>query len=105
MERGEALRFVSPRLQRVVRRSASGRLKALLPGYALPAATLYAVYTSRRYLSPKVRTFVDFLAGGCASGDDDGGSATAVDHWTSGVPVPSRSTPSTSAAPARTRKY
>ncbi|MDC8757551.1 LysR family transcriptional regulator [Janthinobacterium fluminis] len=42
---------------------AAGRLERLLPGYAAPAATLYAVYTSRRYLSSKVRTFIDFLAG------------------------------------------
>ena len=56
---------------------ASGRLKALLPEYSLPAATLYAVYTSRRYLSPKVRTFVDFLVGDCASGDGDCGAPLA----------------------------
>ncbi len=38
------------------------RLEVLMPDYTLPTASLYAVYTSRRYLSPKVRTFVDFLA-------------------------------------------
>ncbi|MEH2414923.1 LysR family transcriptional regulator [Nostoc sp.] len=37
------------------------RLEVLKPDYTLPTAFLYAVYTSRRYLSPKVRTFVDFL--------------------------------------------
>ncbi|MGC2520844.1 MAG: LysR family transcriptional regulator [Burkholderiales bacterium] len=41
---------------------AARRLVALLPDYALPNAALFAIYTSRRYLSPKVRTFVDFLA-------------------------------------------
>ena len=42
---------------------AAGRLRRVLDGYrSLPALTLYAVYTSRRYLSPKVRSFVDFIA-------------------------------------------
>lgn len=40
---------------------ASGRLVGLKPEYMLPHV-LEAVYTSRRYLSPKVRTFVDFLS-------------------------------------------
>jgi DNA-binding transcriptional LysR family regulator len=48
---------------------AAGRLVEILPGYALAPIPLYAVYTSRRYLSPKVRTFVDFMAGECR---DDG---------------------------------
>ncbi len=38
------------------------RLEVLKLKYALPTAFFYAVYTSRRYLSPKIRTFVDFLA-------------------------------------------
>jgi len=45
---------------------AAGRLVELLPEHRLVAATLYAVYTSRRYLAPKVRTFVDHLASACA---------------------------------------
>ncbi len=40
----------------------SGRLRALLPDYALDDLTLYALYPSNRHLSPKVRTFVDFMA-------------------------------------------
>ena len=40
----------------------SGRLVQLLPGYRLPRAPITAVYPSRRHLSSKVRTFVDFLA-------------------------------------------
>jgi DNA-binding transcriptional LysR family regulator len=59
---------------------ALGRLKALLPDYAMPAATLYAVYASRRYLSPKVRTFVDFVAGHCATSDADRPIEATVDH-------------------------
>lgn len=38
------------------------RLEVLMSDYSFPACSLYAVYTSRRYLSPKVSTFVDFLA-------------------------------------------
>lgn len=59
---------------------AAGRLQPLLPDYTMPAATLYAVYTSRRYLSPKVRTFVDFVAGHCATSDADHHTEAAVDH-------------------------
>lgn len=45
---------------------AAGRLTELLPGHRLVAATLYAMYTSRRYLAPKVRTFVDLMSSGCS---------------------------------------
>jgi DNA-binding transcriptional LysR family regulator len=41
-----------------------GRLEALLPGYApygFFGSHVYAVYLPTRYLSPKVRAFVDFL--------------------------------------------
>lgn len=37
------------------------RLEVLKPYYTLATSSLYAVYTSQRYLSPKIRTFVDFL--------------------------------------------
>lgn len=40
----------------------SQRLEELKPHYTLPTSSLYAIYISRRYLSPKIRTFVDFLA-------------------------------------------
>src|SRR5579871_40347 len=39
---------------------ADGRLDAVLPGTARGVGTLYIVYPSRKYLSAKVRTFVDF---------------------------------------------
>ncbi len=45
---------------------AAGRLVELLPSHRLVATTLYAMYTSRRYLAPKVRTFVDLMASGCS---------------------------------------
>jgi DNA-binding transcriptional LysR family regulator len=41
---------------------AEGRLVALLPEYEPPAASIFAVYPSRRHLAAKVRVFVDFLA-------------------------------------------
>ena len=40
----------------------SGRLVELLAGYRPPAIPIHAVYPSRRHLSAKVRTFVDFIA-------------------------------------------
>jgi len=42
---------------------ASGRLKQVLVDYCPPAISIYAIFPSRRYLSAKVRTFVDFIAG------------------------------------------
>lgn len=45
---------------------ASGALKRILTNYAAPAATIHAVYPSRRHLSAKVRAFVDALAGAFA---------------------------------------
>jgi len=43
-----------------------GQLVALLPGYTMPPPTLYAVYTSRKYLTPKVRTFIDHFSAALA---------------------------------------
>lgn len=40
----------------------AGRLVPLLESYAAPVSPIYAVYASRRFLSAKVRAFVDFLA-------------------------------------------
>lgn len=39
-----------------------GRLQQVLPDYCPPDISIYAVFPSRRYLSAKVRTFVDFLS-------------------------------------------
>jgi DNA-binding transcriptional LysR family regulator len=41
---------------------AEGRLELVLPDVLQFSATLHAVYPSRKYLSAKVRTFIDFLA-------------------------------------------
>ena len=38
------------------------RLVPILSAYSSPLGPIYAVYPSRRYLSAKVRAFVDFLA-------------------------------------------
>ena len=40
---------------------ASGALQAVLPAWAVPAMTIYALYPSRRHLSPAVRALLDFL--------------------------------------------
>lgn len=40
----------------------AGRLVRVLDGFVAPASNIAAVYPSRRLLSTKVRTFVDFLA-------------------------------------------
>jgi DNA-binding transcriptional LysR family regulator len=40
---------------------AQGSLVHLLPGYSAPPTTLFAVYTSRQYMAPKLRSFIDFL--------------------------------------------
>lgn len=45
----------------------AGRLVRVLENFVAPVSTIYAVYPSRRYLSAKVRAFVDFLAGRFAS--------------------------------------
>jgi DNA-binding transcriptional LysR family regulator len=47
--------IVGPELQ-------AGRLQQILPDYCPPEISIYAVFPSRRYLSAKVRTFVDFLS-------------------------------------------
>lgn len=40
---------------------AAGRVEQVLPEYVAPPVPMYAAYTSRRYLTPKVRSFIDFL--------------------------------------------
>lgn len=41
---------------------AAGRLRLVLPGYCLGRSPFHLVYPSTRFLSPKVRVFVDFCA-------------------------------------------
>ncbi|RSZ57647.1 LysR family transcriptional regulator [Massilia atriviolacea] len=40
---------------------ASGALQQVLPEWTMPALTIYAIYPSRRQLSPSVRALLDFL--------------------------------------------
>ena len=39
---------------------AQGRLRQVLPDYCLGRSSFHLVYPSTRFLSPKVRVFVDF---------------------------------------------
>jgi DNA-binding transcriptional LysR family regulator len=48
---------------------ASGALTRLLPQYTTFAPRVYAVYTSRKYMTTKVRTFIDFLSDAFARDD------------------------------------
>jgi DNA-binding transcriptional LysR family regulator len=41
----------------------AGRLREVLADYCPPQISIYAVYPSRRYLSAKLRSFIDFIAG------------------------------------------
>lgn len=41
-----------------------GTLECVLPSHATPAFTLFAAYTSRKYLTAKVRSFIDFVSDG-----------------------------------------
>ena len=47
---------------------ADGRLVPVLPEWEVPAIGIYAVYTSRSHLAPKVRSFIDYLVQ-CLDGD------------------------------------
>ena len=40
---------------------ADGRLVRVLPEWDVPAIGIFAVYTSRSHLAPKVRSFIDYL--------------------------------------------
>ena len=40
----------------------SGALQPILPPYLAAPSTLYAAYTSRKFLTAKVRSFIDFLS-------------------------------------------
>ncbi len=42
---------------------ASGRLKRVMPGWSPPAVPVHAVFPSPRFLTPKVRAFVEHAQG------------------------------------------
>ncbi|MEE4283710.1 MAG: hypothetical protein V2I41_17350, partial [Pseudomonadales bacterium] len=57
------------------------RLQQILPDYCPPEISIYAVFPSRRYLSAKVRTFVDFLSdyfGECPDWDQFSQTVTSI---------------------------
>jgi len=43
-----------------------GRLVPVLPGFEGPPVTVFAAYTSRKYLTAKVRSFIDFVSAALA---------------------------------------
>lgn len=45
-----------------VLRKDAGRPSLVLPAYTLASLTLYAVYSSRHCMTPKLRTFIDFFS-------------------------------------------
>ena len=47
---------------------AAGKLIRLLPDHHGPEVTLFAVYTSRQYMLPKLRSFIDFLSHSLGAG-------------------------------------
>jgi DNA-binding transcriptional LysR family regulator len=64
----------------------AGRLIQVLPDYCPPELTIYAVFPSRRYLSAKVRSFVDFLSNhfsGSPDWDRFGDAVPSPDHYPS----------------------
>ncbi|CAL76232.1 putative transcriptional regulatory protein, LysR family [Bradyrhizobium sp. ORS 278] len=58
---------------------AAGRLEAVLPELLTIKAPLLAVYPSRKYLSAKVRTFIDFIAADPLMKQASDGPASAID--------------------------
>ena len=43
-----------------------GQLMRVMPGFDTPPSTLFAAYTSRKYMTAKVRSFIDFLSAALA---------------------------------------
>jgi len=58
----------------VAQELASGALTRLFPEYTTFAPRVYAVYTSRKYMTTKVRTFIDFISAALAADDSVDGS-------------------------------
>ncbi|WP_051519205.1 substrate binding domain-containing protein [Pseudomonas chlororaphis] len=51
----------------------SGKLEMAIPGYVPFSSPLYAAYKNRRFLAPKIRTFIDFMARALGHLDTAGG--------------------------------
>lgn len=48
---------------------ADGRLERVLPDWDVPPVGIFAVYTSRNHLAPKVRSFIDYLVEALAAAE------------------------------------
>ncbi|MGJ4951606.1 LysR family transcriptional regulator [Bradyrhizobium sp. HKCCYLS20291] len=64
---------------------AAGRLETVLPEAMTIRAPLLAVYPSRKYLSAKVRTFIDFIAADPLMKQASEGPAAAIDAISAGT--------------------
>ncbi|GLH81011.1 transcriptional regulator [Bradyrhizobium sp. SSBR45G] len=64
---------------------AAGRLETVLPEALTIKAPLMAVYPSRKYLSAKVRTFIDFIAADPLMKQASEGPAAAIDAMAAGA--------------------
>ncbi|MGJ4968076.1 MULTISPECIES: LysR family transcriptional regulator [unclassified Bradyrhizobium] len=64
---------------------ASGRLETVLPEMLTIKAPLMAVYPSRKYLSAKVRTFIDFIAADPLMKQASDGPLAAIDPTAAGM--------------------
>ncbi|WJV25619.1 MULTISPECIES: LysR family transcriptional regulator [Pseudomonas] len=51
-----------------------GKLEMAIPGYVPFSSPLYAAYKNRRFLAPKIRTFIDFMACALSHLDTAGGA-------------------------------
>jgi LysR family transcriptional regulator for bpeEF and oprC len=67
---------------------AAGRLVPVLPGWRLPSMPVHAVYPSQRYLSPKVRAFID-LALERFPHDNEEARAVVAEACRAAAPAPS----------------
>jgi len=56
-------------------RQAAGQLQRVLPAWSGPEVPVHAVFASARYLTPKVRAFVDLAAAMFQAGDQTGDQA------------------------------
>jgi len=71
---------------------ARGHLKAVLTDYRVQEYGIYAVYPSRKHLTAKVKTFIDFLT-------ERFGTDPYWDEWLKALPPPSKSACADTGAP------
>lgn len=64
----------------------AGRLAIVLPEWRAPAAPVYALYQRTRYMAPRVRVLVEFLAARFAQMSPD--VAALADEWASPIALP-----------------